>query len=978
MSFEILTKQTENGTVNYINFLSPLMFQINGQTIANIISKKDHLNSLFPKGIIAKIRNGKIIIKDKFGELINIIFDPPIKVIYKNVGEENKEFIDEEVYSLNQIESILEFYKIQKPYFMNNENINLYYFDSKGYLIRNFYSELTIINYEKIYELKENETLLGDDNIFQKLSLSKYFDEYFVYPENEENFEFFHSKKRDDILFNIEILKINKSPEKPITQFKISGPSSEGKSITLLYASRLYMNIIYLNLKVIIKSYLEKKEYLDLLIYEFGRLQLMENDKKSFEKIFNENCNKNPWELFEILCFFLKDKNVILIFDQFQDKYVSQISLGVIKSYLNSQFKIIISSSINDKEIGDKIADSIYKNKGCPQILYYENQDDYFYYCDLINEEDLIKMKLVNSDNYKKYQLFNFEPKYIKLLNITTEEEIRKHIIQKMKEHCEKLGIDFELYIFNIYSKIGKKINYEILNLKTISLKYCKLIFEKESFTIKYKFKFIEQIIEEKIKQMNIKDYFDKKKYNDSELYKSLKGYFFEYASIKDLKTKKLFKDNPIKYNLQVKTIIGMEQPEDGINLDVCSSKTIKYGELLKSNLSLIKKININNTNLKNDNNENKTNNDMEIDNDEYNNNIESIFNKECETEINRINTLLGKKRNKEEEEMNKDKKVKESKKKKEVKNVKKEKVIDLDKSVNYIEYKEDFKNGSIMITQKQLNGEAVDLGFLFGKQYEKKFIGLQIKFYDNKTHLKTPITKKLIKKQIKPLLINCLKKLGIKIKEWHYIMVLYYNKDEDNEYNKSIINNCKNHNIYYIYFDPSKNEFYDRNKNLLVNLDTNFMTNIDFNTTCNPYHFLKDTDFIEKYLEQTNNESINKINLEDIFNESSTEIISDLKSILNNDNFKDNYEIKIIGRFILIEEYNFPVPQNLYCLLFQSKNKKLLFYYNINNELKCKEKDNQTIIKPSFISNYVENYKKSLNDKKDKDIYFYVLKIFK
>jgi hypothetical protein len=327
---------------------------------------------------------------------------------------------------------------------------------------------------------------------------------------------------------------------------------------------------------------------------------------------------------------------------------------------------------------------------------------------------------------------------------------------------------------------------------------------------------------------------------------------------------------------------------------------------------------------------------------------------------------------------MKKEKKKKESEKKKEVKNNKKEKVIDLDKSVNYNEYKEDFKNGSIMITQKQLNGEAVDLGFLFGKQYEKKFIGLQIKFYDNKTHLKTPITKKLIKKQIKPLLINCLKKLDIKIKEWHYIMVLYYNKDEDNEYNKSIINNCKNHNIYYIYFDPSKNEFYDRNKNLLVNLDTNFMTNIDFNTTCNPYHFLKDTDFIEKYLEQTNNESINKINLEDIFNESSTEIISDLKSILNNDNFKDNYEIKIIGRFILIEEYNFPIPQNLYCLLFQSKNKKLLFYYNINNELKCKEKDNQTIIKPSFISNYVENYKKSLNDKKDKDIYFYVLKIFK
>ena len=90
-----------------------------------------------------------------------------------------------------------------------------------------------------------------------------------------------------------------------------------------------------------------------------------------------------------------------------------------------------------------------------------------------------------------------------------------------------------------------------------------------------------------------------------------------------------------------------MEQPEDGINLDISSSKIIKYGELLEYNLSLINKININNSNLKNDNNENKTNNDMEIDNDDYNNNIESIFNKECETEKNRINKLLGKKRSK-------------------------------------------------------------------------------------------------------------------------------------------------------------------------------------------------------------------------------------------------------------------------------------------------------------------------------------------
>ena len=235
MSFEIITKQKDKGKENIINFLSPLMFKINGQTIENIINKKDELNSLFTEGNTAKIQYGKIIINDIYGKLINIIFDPSIKVIYKKVGAENEELIDEKVYSLIQIEYILDFYKIKKPYFMNDDNKNLDYFKSKRYLTKNnVYSELTIINYEKIYELKENKTLLGKDNIFQKLLLSKYFDKYFFYPENEENFEFFHSKKRDDILFNIQILKNNESSKEPITQFKISGPSSEGKSITLL------------------------------------------------------------------------------------------------------------------------------------------------------------------------------------------------------------------------------------------------------------------------------------------------------------------------------------------------------------------------------------------------------------------------------------------------------------------------------------------------------------------------------------------------------------------------------------------------------------------------------------------------------------------------------------------------------------------------------------------------------------------------
>ena len=344
-----------------------------------------------------------------------------------------------------------------------------------------------------------------------------------------------------------------------------------------------------MNLKVLIKLYKENKidEYLNILLYEFGRLDFSKvqqnNYKAEFEEKFNQNIDKSPWELLEILCNYLKDKGIILILDQFKDKYVSTTIFEEIKKNLNPLFKIIISSSINDKDIGEKVSASIYKNKGTPKVLNFENQDDYFYYIDLINKNDLTECFVKNKTKteIEKIKLFNFEPKYIKLLNAKTEEDISNHIIKKMEEHSAKLGIELNFYIFNIYSKIGTQINYEILNIKTLSLKYCKLMFEKETFSIQYKFQFIENIVNKKIKEIDTQDYFIKKKYKENELYNELKGKFFEYSSILDINKKKIFfKDNPIQIILPVKTIIGMEQCEDNETVS-------KYKRIGKTSASL-------------------------------------------------------------------------------------------------------------------------------------------------------------------------------------------------------------------------------------------------------------------------------------------------------------------------------------------------------------------------------------------------------
>ena len=1001
------TIEGSNELNKIIKYNSPLLFKVKGQTLESIInSKKEKSENIILGDIIAQTENNRVIkVLDRlYGKLLTFIFNPPIKVIYEKVLDKVT-LTDENVYSLFQIDDLLENYKIKKVYFKYQGEKLLNYFDNKIFLnLNEDNNELILINGNKKYELKKNSTILTQST-FTKILLSKYFDKYFIYPEKEEDFQFFTSENRRNLLFNIQILINNNSSIKPITKFKISGPSSEGKSITLLYASRLCQNIIYLNLKTLIKLYMANKidEYLDILIYEFGRLDFnnnYENYKKEFETKFNENTDKSPWELLMNLSDFLKDKGVILILDQFKEKYVSTTNFEVIKSKLNSSFKIIISSSINDKDIGEKVSASIYKYKGTPKTLDFENQDDYFYYIDLINKNDLTECFVKNKTKteIEKIKLFNFEPKYIKLLNAKTEEDISNHIIKKMEEHSAKLGIELNFYIFNIYSKIGTQINYEILNIKTLSLKYCKLMFEKETFSIQYKFQFIENIVNKKIKEIDTQDYFIKKKYKENELYNELKGKFFEYSSILDINKKKIFfKDNPIQIILPVKTIIGMEQCEDNETVSkykrICS---VKYEELIKQKLNLINDEISNNSKMDIideviNNNNNDINNTSPEDNNSSFKNIQYYYNENLKREKKRLNDiLLGKKRGEEDQEKekkkekenekekkeNKNKKSKEKKVKKEVEKeneIKTNLTIDLDESVDNIQFEEEFKNSSILITQKQITGKTLDLGFLCGNKEEKKFIGLQMKFYDKNSRLKKPITKDLIKESIQSILINCLEKFGMKIIEWHYAMCLYYNKDEEEEeYNKYLINNCNHNNIEYIFFNPSENKFYNRNKFPLDNFDTTFLTNIDFDSKCNPYKIFVETPFLTNYLYQTEDKSLITVDNNDIFNNKNTEVIASLKNYLKDKEIKD---IQIICKFQLVEEYHFPIPNNLYCLLFQTIDNNLLYYFNIDNELKCKDTNIIRTIVPSFISNYILDSKKR---RKKEKIYFYVLQMIK
>ena len=106
-----------------------------------------------------------------------------------------------------------------------------------------------------------------------------------------------------------------------------------------------------------------------------------------------------------------------------------------------------------------------------------------------------------------------------------------------------------------------------------------------------------------------------------------------------------------------------------------------------------------------------------------------------------------------------------------------------------------------ILIKQKNSNGKTLDLGLLIGEKTKKDFFGFQMKFYGEKTKLKYPITKPLIKENLQNILIKCLENYDIKIVKWDYIMCLYYNEEDELNYGHYLIDNLTNiiYNIFFI-----------------------------------------------------------------------------------------------------------------------------------------------------------------------------------
>ena len=346
-------------------------------------------------------KNGSVILNDiSFEERDNcysfkldnhsyIIFFSKIQVII-NIEGENKE-IKEEIRTNYDIYNIIKNNKIdEREVFLKEFQIEVV-INAIDIYIKDGKLELRVIK-KRIPEAKFGENTLSKNIDYKREEYSMYFTEYFENFSQENNkkiFKFTKNKLRSDVFKNIsqlQYLNINK-------KYKITGPFSTGKSITLFMYSRLFKNVIYINLKVLKKNKKDYKKCLNIIFSECCRVQLNKN-------IFDEKINKLKIEksplnqlLYIIEAILDSSKeNIILILDQYklENFDYEQNFMSKIEEFLNrTNFRLILCSSINDQEIRNKVIQTWIKfNGNNPPELNSETQEYYFYYYKLYEHKN--------------------------------------------------------------------------------------------------------------------------------------------------------------------------------------------------------------------------------------------------------------------------------------------------------------------------------------------------------------------------------------------------------------------------------------------------------------------------------------------------------------------------------------------------------------------------------------------------------------
>ena len=929
-------------------------------------------------------KNNYFIIQDFDRKFFDYFFYEPliIKYSFTNDNDNNNEIKLTNIYSTEQIEKYNKDQKVNYPHIVFN-NIKTDYEKAKvdiyNYIQNN---ELIITNEENYYE----DNFIFDNNLiknnkFKKETLSKYFDNYFIYNKKEEKeFEYEETESRLSLIK----LYLNKFILIPnLRFFKFCGPSSTGKSTTLLKFSREHTGIVYLNIKAIYELECSNrlKDCFNLITYELRRLYISDEEKKkSFKEMLKENRNNNPWEFILNVIKLISNTPNIIIFDQYKKSYLpiniySQIEDNVKKSEL----KLIVCSSINNKDIRDEVIKTFEQYKGNPKDLNDKSQYFYFYFYNIF-----FNKKVENDNNLNPlFELFDYRPKYKYLLSNTTNinnciTETKSKIKSKIKEFF-MFEQDFDLckIILHIKNNINIKLSFDndsdIEILRKLPLKYYIVRLNNNYFEIDYAFKFIKLLEKEIISIDDCDNYFKLKKYNsDKSLDGKVKGEYFEMSARFFIRSNDVL---PAKIDdtLNVKNIVGLEpligeetldNIINSINLtikDDSSFDSKEIEELIKDGENLL-----NEENIKTEEDLKKKYSCKNLDY-YYRNTLLNYFSNLKKKDKKKTDDKKAKSKEKEffdeiedeDEKLEKNKQNKKSKQKKNEKSKNKEKSGKeeeneckmLQKKTRRQKQIESINGKNILIEQEQVNGKTLDQAFIYSDKDEKYiFIGLQMKCLSNKTNHSTTLkglTKENIKNNCQTILLRANIDLGIYIKEWHYFIIAYYNeKDLDNEFCKQLQKHCKNQDIPIVYYNPEIPSLYINNVNnnkfeKLKKIQPSNLSNLDYDFPLSNSYNLFDNNFTDNLINSYYKQRMSKILKQDKFYKDEESLEKSYYFWLQNLNLKmKNVEENIakhfkIKKLKLVECYDFdvnmtfPTPSENHMFLFAKNEKNLIGLLN-------------------------------------------------
>ena len=908
--------------------------QIKGKKIDEIFDyiKKNPLKEEYDSYILKKYENAISLEDDDNDFEEHLLFTKELTIYYKKVSTYNKilTLVDKSVKSSAQIEKAMKLYHINYLSYEDNQNYN--FPEYKNILLNLVNSNKLVINFISFMECLD---YVHNDFCFNTIpktldmeTISKYSVNYIAYSDNK--IEYIETDERNYFLLCLQNYIRNQSAN----LFKITGPSNDGKTMTLLLFSRLKKNIIYFNLKFIMKLfYSHNNDYLNVMIYELGRASLSTENKTNIVAKFKNSEQNNPWNLiYEITKLLLNEKKIIIL-DQFKEKTVDNFYYNKIEEeVIGKKLKFIICSSINDKGIKRSISNTLTVFRGNPNQLNKESQHYYFYFCNILSKSKLKQLYMDKNMEINYFSYFGYNPKYIHQLNKYVDKTIslqiiKSHIISQIKDTYQEQNIS-ENEILNFVSmNIDKELDYsDAVNVLSYTpLKYFKLELQKDFFKLHYSFIYMKEIIDEIKKDIDkyVDDYFKNDKSKHSNFYKLLQPYYYEESCIAALKKNQMLSSNK-NYQINVKTIAELKEYEEEeekqkqkeIKLDTVLykklDKEISLKEYYELNIGSIAKI-IDENGLE----EKKSEEDISY------HRFEALKARKDD-----LNDFLKKKRYK-------------------IKNNDGiEEEVDIEKKkIKIYKYDDSFCKGEIFINQGEKGGKTLDFGFLGGGQNSKIFIGFQMKSYSKGTSLSTEkkknLTKQKIKESLRDLLVQASLSYDIYIEEWHYFMIIDY--DQINKtFNTSVRNTCIDEGLEYMFYDPKYHSFYDKNfEKIEGELQLTFNSNLDYNKDGSPdlifenFHSIEDINY--KYCKISSYKKM----LDEKANIFIQTVDKNMKLIELNRKIKNKVDgikkLNLISIYYFSQENPSPIPNNSYLFIFINNTcDDYVYYYKKENSFYC------------------------------------------